>query len=105
MFVFTLCPTSFKDVILLVPVANSERESIKSNSKIPIVESINEWVDGAIHPAKPKQKLLQNLIRPNAILTYKRSSDIMYEERQPARYKTFLDVKEEKPLKIHKKNE
>jgi hypothetical protein len=38
-------PSSFEDVILLIPVACSEREPKEGYAKISIVESVDEWVD------------------------------------------------------------
>jgi hypothetical protein len=51
----------------LIPVADPERKSIEGDTKITVVESVNERIYGAVRPTKPKQKLLQKRVLPNAV--------------------------------------
>lgn len=83
-------PSSFKTVVLLIPVANPERKSKEGNSKVGVVESIYEGIQRRVRPPEPQQKVLQNLILPDAVLVEKGSGDVVSEEWKPAGYETIL---------------
>lgn len=84
------CPSSFEDVILLIPVADLERKSKEGDPKVPIVESVDERIYGRVRPPQPEQELLQYLIHPDAVLVDEGSGDVMNEEWKPASDKTIF---------------
>lgn len=83
---FELDPTSFEDVILLIPVASPKRQSIEGDSEVPVVKGVNERIHSAVHPSKPCEETFQVFVEPNAVLRQEWPGNVVNEEGEPTSY-------------------